>query len=465
MIKTGNMKRYLMWFANENIEFRFPEIQSILSLLNIEMKFIQKPDVTEPYWIVQFNSEEDVQQVANRSVSLKLCLELWADSVTIEDLHSQLKQYPKQFYERYFSPDETFKIELETFCRHLTQEEKVRKIEEFHYLPVQGSVKLKDPHVCLQYIEYYGTDPNKPPLHPYCVFFGRWVSNGLRQLIRTFSLKSRKFIGNTSMDPQLALLMANQAKIAKGDIILDPFVGSGSLLVAAAQFGGYVLGTDIDYLMLHAKTRPSRKKQKVREKDESIKANMQQYKLSARYIDVLVNDFSISFWRENLKLDAIITDPPYGIREATERVGTEKKDFTVSEMHLMTHIPSKIAYGISSIYKDLLVFSSKHLKLGGRLVCWFPIFREDYREEGLPSHPCLKLIANSEQILSKLTSRRMLTFEKMEEPPENQQEIKFNGILDFREKYFEAREETRSEKRTREAKLRNQNKIEYLKRK
>lgn len=65
------------------------------------------------------------------------------------------------------------------------------------------------------------------------------------------------------MDPQLSLLMVNQAQITPGDVILDPFVGSGSLLVAAAHFGGYVLGTDIDYLMLHARTRPSRITQKV----------------------------------------------------------------------------------------------------------------------------------------------------------------------------------------------------------
>lgn len=65
------------------------------------------------------------------------------------------------------------------------------------------------------------------------------------------------------MDAQLSLLMANHAQVKPGDLILDPFVGSGSLLIAAAQFGGYVLGTDIDYLMLHAKTRPSRISQQV----------------------------------------------------------------------------------------------------------------------------------------------------------------------------------------------------------
>lgn len=66
------------------------------------------------------------------------------------------------------------------------------------------------------------------------------------------------------MDPQLSLIMANQAQVQKGDVVLDPFVGTGSLLVAASHFGGYTLGTDIDFLMLHGRTRPSRISQKVR---------------------------------------------------------------------------------------------------------------------------------------------------------------------------------------------------------
>jgi hypothetical protein len=39
---------------------------------------------------------------------------------------------------------------------------------------------------------------------------------------------------------------------------------AGSLLVAASHFGGYVLGSDIDFLMLHGKTRPTRIQAKVR---------------------------------------------------------------------------------------------------------------------------------------------------------------------------------------------------------
>lgn len=41
-------------------------------------------------------------------------------------------------------------------------------------------------------------------------------------------------------------------------------------------------------------------------------------------------------------------------------------------------------------------------------------YRSDYKEEiTIPRHNCLKLISNCEQDISALTSRRLLTFEKI----------------------------------------------------
>ncbi|KAK5650812.1 hypothetical protein RI129_001841 [Pyrocoelia pectoralis] len=335
--------------------------------------------------------------------------------------------------------------------------------QTFSYLPFKGTVNLNNPDTHLLYLEYYGIDSNDPPSEPYYVFFGRWITSGFRQLIRELSLKTRKFIGNTSMDPQLSLLMANQAQVKLGDLVLDPFVGSGSLLVAVAYFGGYVVGSDIDYLMLHGKSRPSRIKQKKREENESIKANMEQYSLQDKYIDVLINDFATSFWRDDIKFDSIITDPPYGIREATEKVGIHKENYSISEKHLSTHIPAKIQYEFSELYQDLLAFSAKHLRIGGRLVCWFPVFREDYSEEGLPTHECVKLVSNSEQVLSKYTSRRLLTYEKICEPNEENLNSA-NTIANFRNKYYKARDENRRERRVKEANIREKNRLEALQR-
>lgn len=40
----------------------------------------------------------------------------------------------------------------------------------------KGPVNLKDPDVTLQFIEYYGLDPNTAPEKPTRTFFGRVVS-------------------------------------------------------------------------------------------------------------------------------------------------------------------------------------------------------------------------------------------------------------------------------------------------
>ena len=48
--------------------------------------------------------------------------------------------------------------------------------------------------------------------------------------------------------------------------------------------------------------------QKIRDKDESIRENLQQYGLAQKYLDVMVMDSSHPHWREGPFLDAIITD-------------------------------------------------------------------------------------------------------------------------------------------------------------
>ena len=143
------------------------------------------------------------------------------------------------------------------------------------------------------------------------------------------------------MDPTLALLMANLACVTDESLTIDPFVGSGSLIIAAAQFGSLVLGSDIDYMMVHARNRPSRVGQKKRVKGENLRGNFEQYKLLDKYVDVVVADSSNPPWYR-VQFDAIITDPPYGIREPTEKIGTAKLAPEVPAEFLDTHLPAKV---------------------------------------------------------------------------------------------------------------------------
>ncbi len=274
------------------------------------------------------------------------------------------------------------------------------------------------------------------------------------------NLKKRLFIGNTSMDPQLSLLMANLAQVQSDRLVFDPFVGTGSILLAAAAFGGHVLGSDIDFLMMHARTKPSRVGQKKRKSDESFKGNFEQYNLESKLVDVIVGDASALPWRRDIHglFDVIVTDPPYGIREPTEKVGTTKTDLVeIPEEHKNNHIPQKVEYSMGDIYVDLMAFASKYLPLGGRLVFFIPVNREHYSKTGLPpGYPGLKMIANCEQVLNSHTSRRCLTFEKVSREAESDQfddSASRSSMAEvanqFKENFFKAQELPRVERKER----------------
>ncbi|XP_059612060.1 tRNA (guanine(10)-N2)-methyltransferase homolog [Phlebotomus argentipes] len=467
---SKNLKKYILWFAQEHVNFRYPEIQSIFKLFNI-CPNLKKPECPEhPFWVVDLPDEESARKIASRSVSLRCILELWAHATSVPVMHknvqSLIEQNP-QWKETIFHKNSSFKITVETYNKHISQAEKLQKIETFQYIPTSGEVNLKNPDVQFMYFEFYGLDPTNVPAEPDNAFFGRWIADGRRSDLKELSLKRRKFIGNTSMDPQLSTLMANQALTREGDLILDPFVGTGSLLVNAAKFGAFVLGTDIDFLMLHARTRPSRIRQKEREKDESVRANLMQYGCQDKYLDVCVADFSLPIWNSHLRLDAIITDPPYGIREATAKVApkeaSEKRTPSPPPPGVF-HCPSRSRYDLKDIFRDLLTFGARHLKLGGRLVCWLPVIRDEYTDSVLPSHPCMALLANSEQILSKFSARRLLTFEKITEGCDAADGESSGAQVDFRHKYFSHGEETREERRLQRAQLRQIGREEAAKR-
>lgn len=222
----------------------------------------------KPFCHIELPNGECAKQLAARSISIRCILELWSSATNYTDFHQTLHSHidanrNNEQFAKNFDRNVSFRITVETYNKHFSQKEKVEKIETIAYLPVQGDVNLKCPDIEWYYIEFWGLDPACVPAQPDNILFGKWLADGNRTLIHEISLKKRKFIGNTSMDAALSLLMVNQALVKSGDIVFDPFVGSGSLLVAAAKCDGFVIGADIDFLMLHGRTKPTRIKQKV----------------------------------------------------------------------------------------------------------------------------------------------------------------------------------------------------------
>lgn len=86
--------------------------------------------------------------------------------------------------------------------------------------------------------------------------------------------------------------------------------------------------------------------------------------------------------------------------------------YTVPDDKRVGHIPSTAPYCLAECVHDLLDLAARMLVMGGRLVYFYPVLREDEMQDCFPEHPCFKLVASSEQILSSRYSRVLLTMVK-----------------------------------------------------
>lgn len=100
------------------------------------------------------------------------------------------------------------------------------------------------------------------------------------------------------------------------------------------------------------------------------------------------------------------------------------------------HIPSTAPYSLVECVHDLLDLAARMLVMGGRLVFFYPVLREeDHAHNQFPEYPCFKLISSSEQILSSRYSRVLLTMIKTGPYTEEIHEAARIKHIEFRENH------------------------------
>jgi len=124
--------------------------------------------------------------------------------------------------------------------------------------------------------------------------------------------KKKPFFHPSAMHAKLARCMINLAKPKTGELLLDPFCGTGSTLIEAALIGCRVLGFDIQRRMARG----------------SLK-NLTYFHIKPE--GVIVADAKNP---PITKIDSVVTDPPYG-RSATTRKRTTKQ--IIEETLLTVH--------------------------------------------------------------------------------------------------------------------------------
>jgi tRNA (guanine10-N2)-methyltransferase len=414
------MKEYLAYFASKNYEFRIPELVAIAKCFGFEIR-CDEPFVDgafhSPFVKIWLPSDEAVVQLCSRAVSLFGVFEVWGEGATQEDVQRGVKTYVESHAEaRKIVDERSFKFRVEGFNKHYPFPEQLRLIQSFAWLNWGGKAEMHEPQERFWVLELCrGTKKDEIPI--YC-YMARQISLASRSLVEHYRLQRRSYLGTTSMESEISFFTANQALAKNGSLVFDPFVGTGSLIVSCAALGAHVIGADIDIDVLLGK-----------EKGKNVRSNFKQYNLEERLIDLIRFDNSKhSVLRTHRPfLDAIVCDPPYGIRAGAKKVGlrahTIAKHERMGTEHVpihsnandpdwLTHTPQTIPYSVCDVLSDLLDFSARSLALGGRLVFWLPT-TSDYVDADLPVHPCFQVIANSEQKLSMYFARRLITMEKI----------------------------------------------------
>jgi tRNA (guanine10-N2)-dimethyltransferase len=106
----------------------------------------------------------------------------------------------------------------------------------------------------------------------------------------------RPFFYPGSMNPKLARCMVNLSRIKEGQLLLDPFCGTGGILIEAGLIGCKVAVSDIYCKMKNGTA-----------------INLDYYGIT----DYRTFNVDIRELKMYEKVDSVVTDPPYGISTST----------------------------------------------------------------------------------------------------------------------------------------------------
>lgn len=429
------MKSYLIYFAQAYPNFRQAELESIAQIYNIPVDLTHH-DENSPFLVVQMQNDDHARKLIERSVLARAIYELWGEGSTYDDLHESVRKN-SHLFERYREP--SFKFDFVTYMGSKSHEDRCAVVELFRYLGFEGKIRMKNPDEVFTVLEQYQVHGMEPALSPLHLWFGRSLQVSLRvnNILDKYDLKRRKYIGTTSFDAELSLVTCNIAQVAPGKIVYDPFAGTGSFLVAAANYGGIPVGSDIDPRMLRGKSPQC-----------NIAANFRQYGTTLQFMDVLTMDFTNNAFRNDFVVDSIVCDPPYGVREGLKVCGAPNPERAAGRENVVIggekgflrrdFIHPKKPYELLNLLGDLLNFAAERMPIGGRLAFWMPTANDDYEEHIIPQHERLQLLYALEQEFSKWL-RRLLVYVKRGDDYKGKtvNGMKLHGIKNFRERYFD----------------------------
>ena len=476
---------YLATFIKNNNFYNFclPELLSVCDIYNIKNFQFNKDTFSydiqkEPYLRFCFDgieNSDNCQKLIERATLLKSIIKIYGEGDTMDEVINYVEKYNIEEFKKESESSETFRFDMDFRGLSEKREKEIEMINKFHKFNFKGKVDIKNAKRIFVIFRNIIENQKTKKVISTKYFFGRQLAGKDEKELRfytKFVLTKRKYIGPTATDHLLSFLMANFAQIKEGQIVIDPFVGTGSLLIPPSYFKAQCFGCDLDVRVLRGYsvgyTRKSDDDKTPQKMQGNIFSNFDDYNFPRPQI-IRQDINKPAFRKKNFLFDAIVCDPPYGWRAGVRKTGLSdtkkekrekrleqkrknKKDKDKDDIkdnddkknedennknQIVTAENEDMDYNyvvvngeknmflptshtsVNDIFDGLISFALDNLKVGGFLVCLFPVRKEKEEEDlvnhpiNFPMHPQFKLIHACENINSRLRSRWCLTYKKI----------------------------------------------------
>jgi len=130
------------------------------------------------------------------------------------------------------------------------------------------------------------------------LYVGLKIADINRRQFEDRKVQNRPFFSPISLHPKIARVIVNLSSIKKDETLLDPFCGTGGILIEAGLIGVKLIGSDIEQKMI-----------------EGCKKTLDYYKI--KNYKLFCSDIG-DIYKHIDEVDAVVTDLPYGKSTTTK---------------------------------------------------------------------------------------------------------------------------------------------------
>ena len=477
-------------FNNNFYNFCLPELISIAELYNLKNFTYNKDTFSyniqkEPYITISFDGVENpdlCKKLIERCTLLKNIIKVYGEGSSMDEVIDDIEKNNIKEFKDEVESLKSFRFDIDFRGKCETREIELEMINKFDKFGFKAKVDIKNAERIFVIFRNSVENQKTKEIISTKYYFGIEMAGKDEKKLHFYTkyvLTKRKYIGPTATDHLLSFLMANFAQIKEGQMVIDPFVGTGSLLIPPSHYKALCFGCDLDVRVLRGYsvgyTRKSEEDKTPQKKQGNIFSNFDDYNFPRPQI-IRQDINKPAFRKKNLFFDAIICDPPYGWRAGVRKTGltsnkkekrekrlekkrqknkdknkenndikddkddkdnkdddnnndneNDKDDINNEDMNFFyfekdgekkMFLPTSHT-SVNNIFDGLIHFAIENLKIGGFLVCLFPVRKEKEEEDlvnhpiNFPMHPQFKLVQACENINSRLRSRWCLTYRKI----------------------------------------------------